>query len=397
VKGLLYYRTHIDDAQNIGIVQKCKHFATSLSEHGIETDSIYYSENGLVNSDRVTLSQSVPIGSTPKHTLKHAFHFYFFIDKYLRYNVNWLEYDFIIIRHMPMHPNFFRLLKYLKSKHSHLKIIIDFPTFPYHDELNRGIKGKVLAQMDVFFRKKLKKYVDIALYNGNIDEIYGIKVIKVLNGIGLDGLESERILPDFSETLNVVFAGNISEWHGVDRAIYGLAQYLANYKPKDIRILLKIIGHGSSLKKLQELAIKLGLTDNVIFILPKKRDELQFFFNEAHLALGSLGLHRIGLNEATPLKHREYCAVGLPFVFAGEDEDFGQGFDFALKVKADESPINWAEIVEFYKKTREKYPYLRLEMQKFTSERLTWEKKVFPLIEYLKKNLHPPFIPHIKH
>jgi glycosyltransferase involved in cell wall biosynthesis len=385
VKGLLYYRTHIDDAQNAGIVLKCKHFAKALTAHGMVIDSVFYSENGLVNSDGVSLSHPITSHIMPKHTWKHAHFFYFLSDNYLKNKINWREYDFILIRHMPMHPNFFRLLRYLKRHQTHLKIIIDFPTFPYHAELNRGIKGKLLAQMDIFFRKKLKKYADVALYNGNIDEIFEISVIKVANGIGLEGLEGERVLPNLSGNLNVVFAGNISEWHGVDRAILGLVEYKKTGKSFDLDINVKIIGQGTSVQFLKELVEKMGLTACVSFISPQNRPNLQRFYDEAHLALGSLGLHRIGLKEATPLKHREYCAVGLPFVFAGEDEDFSQGFDFALQVKADESPLDWAEIVDYYKKIRDEYPNMRLEMQKFTLERLTWEKKVVSFIEYLKK------------
>ena len=39
------------------------------------------------------------------------------------------------------------------------------------------------------------------------------------------------------------------------------------------------------------------------------------------LQVGSLGLHRIGLTEASTLKVREYWARGIPFLLSYEDTD----------------------------------------------------------------------------
>ena len=41
----------------------------------------------------------------------------------------------------------------------------------------------------------------------------------------------------------------------------------------------------------------------------------------ADAAISSLGLHRIGLEEASPLKSRECLALGLPLVLAYVDTD----------------------------------------------------------------------------
>jgi Glycosyl transferases group 1 len=383
MKGLLYYRTHLDDLQNAGIVRKCQHFAAALAAHDIATDSVFYSEKGLVNKDGVVLKQPVSgfTSSFSKGRLSHIYLFYFLSDKYLKTKINWQDYDFIIIRHLPMHYNFIEFLSYLKSNYPHLTIIIDFPTFPYEAELMRGLQGHILAYIDAFYHKILAKYVDFALYNGNIEHIFSIPVVKVANGIGLEGLIVNREVPPFLDTLEVVFAGNISEWHGIDRALFGMK----NSKKSNVH--LTIIGEGAALPDLKEMVKNLQIADKVTFVAPQNREKLQKYYEKAHLGLGSLALHRIGLQEATPLKHREYCAVGLPFVYTGIDDDFGEKFEFALQLNADETPLDWDLIVNFYLNLLSKQVDLPLVMRKYAKENLIWERKVAELVSKLANKL----------
>ena len=50
------------------------------------------------------------------------------------------------------------------------------------------------------------------------------------------------------------------------------------------------------------------------------------------IAIGTLGLHRIGMNQMAPLKLREYLAYGLPTIIAYEDTDFEQDTPFILQL-----------------------------------------------------------------
>lgn len=52
----------------------------------------------------------------------------------------------------------------------------------------------------------------------------------------------------------------------------------------------------------------------------------------ADVGLGSLGLHRERINEASTLKVREYLASGLPVVIGGKDTDFPDGAPYVLEV-----------------------------------------------------------------
>lgn len=50
------------------------------------------------------------------------------------------------------------------------------------------------------------------------------------------------------------------------------------------------------------------------------------------MAVSSLALHRDGLNEASPLKTREYLVAGVPVLTAYRDTDFLRGAPFLLQL-----------------------------------------------------------------
>ena len=52
----------------------------------------------------------------------------------------------------------------------------------------------------------------------------------------------------------------------------------------------------------------------------------------ADVGIGTLGLHRKSMDEASPLKVREYLAVGLPVLYGYRDPDADDLQPFVLKV-----------------------------------------------------------------
>ena len=69
-------------------------------------------------------------------------------------------------------------------------------------------------------------------------------------------------------------------------------------------------------------------------------DEYLKVLARADVAISSLALHRIQLDEASTLKSRECLALGLPLVVAYVDTDLDEaGFDFLLKIPNKEDNI----------------------------------------------------------
>ncbi len=56
-----------------------------------------------------------------------------------------------------------------------------------------------------------------------------------------------------------------------------------------------------------------------------------------------LAIHRAGAG--SPLKSKEYCARGIPFVDSAEDGDFHPEFLFRLKIDSSDCPLDIHQII----------------------------------------------------
>jgi hypothetical protein len=67
------------------------------------------------------------------------------------------------------------------------------------------------------------------------------------------------------------------------------------------------------------------------------------------MGIGSLGRHRVGIQQIKTLKNREYAARGIPFIYSETDSDFDDK-PYVLKAPANDLPIDIPKIIDFYKK-----------------------------------------------
>ena len=122
----------------------------------------------------------------------------------------------------------------------------------------------------------------------------------------------------------LVFVGTARQpWHGVDKLI-GLAALRPGWRFDIVGIeaeaaLPNVAWHG-----IQERA-------RVIEILA-----------EADVGVGTLALHRKSMNEACPLKVREYLAVGLPVLYGYGDPDADGLGPYALRIANTETNVTEA-------------------------------------------------------
>jgi hypothetical protein len=123
-----------------------------------------------------------------------------------------------------------------------------------------------------------------------------------------------------------VFIGNPGyPWHGVDKLID-----LACRMP-DVHI--DIVGY-DKLPDFEPLPVNLTLHGYL------SKNKYQQVLANADAAISSLALHRVQLQEASPLKSRECLAFGLPLVTAYADTDLDDtDCDFLLKIPNKEDNI----------------------------------------------------------
>jgi len=158
---------------------------------------------------------------------------------------------------------------------------------------------------------------------------------KLILGEGID-LSEYPILPGPSNVYShLAFIGKSGLiWHGLDKILW-----LAEQQPE---VHFDLIG-------ISKTDISRELPGNVQAhgFLPK--DDYSRILAQADIALGTLALHRIGVNETASLKLREYLAYGLPSVIAHQDPDFSEEDDFIFRLPniEDNVRLHMVEIQDF--------------------------------------------------
>ena len=188
-----------------------------------------------------------------------------------------------------------------------------------------------------------------------------------------------RTPPPFDGTrLNMLCVAHVNTWHALDRVIKGMAEYTGS-----TRIFLNVVGDGAILPELKSLVREKGLGQNVKFHGVKNGKDLDAFFEANHVAVGSLGVHRIHMRKAAILKNREYCSRGIPFFYAFEDVDFPENFPFHLRFPGNDAPVHMQPIVDFVKKIHTD-PNHPKEMRLFSQNHLSWEKKMVGMTTWIQ-------------
>lgn len=267
---------------------------------------------------------------------------------------------------------FFSLIKrYIKL------ILIEFPTYPYSFEMLSNASRMGLIEKTRLFRRVLidmvvrwviRAYVDYIVLTIPKNSLWGIPVISIENAINIESV-SLRNKPEPLEKIRLFAATHIATWQGLDRVVYGLHEYEKRARPSNI--VIKIAGGGPQKGFLTDLIKKLHLEDKIIFCGPLKGKLLDELFDEADIAIGSLGRHRQKTNLCSTLKVKEYCGKGVPFIYSNDEPTLTGNEPFALKLAADESPVDFNKVVEFVYETR-RDPKIPYKMRKFAEDHYDW-------------------------
>lgn len=154
------------------------------------------------------------------------------------------------------------------------------------------------------------------------------------------------------EQIKLVGVANLNIHHGFDRIIRSIAIYNSRNKAK---AYFSIIGgnlHSPVIKNLKNLASSLNVAEYITFHGFKNHEFISREYNSCDLAVGSLGLYRIGLDFSSTLKVREYCLTGIPFIVAGQDPDFPIDVPFRFVVPNDESIEPIVDVLEIFPQKR---------------------------------------------
>lgn len=155
------------------------------------------------------------------------------------------------------------------------------------------------------------------------ERIVGRLPIAVIgNGVDLDSIRP--LPPPRNEQPRLVFLGSTNQpWQGVDELLT-LAMLFPDWH-------VDVIGPKPSWGEKSP--------PNVHFHGFLRRAEYEAILARADVAIGPLGSYRKALNEASPLKVREYLAYGLPVILGCKDTDFLEGAPFILELPNQEGSV----------------------------------------------------------
>lgn len=136
--------------------------------------------------------------------------------------------------------------------------------------------------------------------------------------------------------------------HGYERAVRGLAHYLASQDTAPgPEIYMTFVGPVAAFSVLNELADRLQLGNFVRFIGPVRHEELDGILADADFGLGVLGNHRVGLSSGSALKHKEFLRQSLPFVTSMHEVGVPRSAPWIHRVPPTDEAIDIGALLEW--------------------------------------------------
>jgi len=319
----------------------------------------------LKNKEVLRISKDTSI--IPKHGDRKSY--YNELLKFILQN----DIKIIYIRYKLSDPFFIKFIK--KCNKAEVKIFLEFPTYPYKNEF-KSITAKTI---DYFYARKLCKYVSYAITFSKDNKIFNISTINTKNGIDLDSIPLKKSKLIGKNKLHLLGVANVNLWHGFDRIIEGLHKYYKN--EPELEVTFSIVGSGNEINKLQEMTNKYKLNDYISFRGFLDGKLLNEEFNNADIGIGSLGIHRLKLDQVSTLKTQEYWARGLPFIISYEELEIESIIpNYILKVGANDSPISIEKVIRFHKNVN-KNPDFNIQMRNQSLETVTWDNRLKDVID----------------
>ena len=238
-------------------------------------------------------------------------------------------------------------LGFLRSLPEDSTVVVEIPTYPYDKERADSIRGRILTFQDHVLLPFLKKRVNYIATFSKDESIASIPCINMQNGVDTDSIKMREFRSD-PDVIGLLAVASMNFWHGYDRVIAGMGEY--RRKGGTRRIVLHIAGDGPEIPKLREMAANLGVANDVVFHGFRSGSELDEIASVSDIAVCSLGLHRLGLTDVSPIKVREYMAQGFPMISVEAVDITEMLTGHELLVPMDDSPVSMEDVIAFYDK-----------------------------------------------
>jgi len=378
----LFFLLIFDGISKSGVIKKIFSQIKSLNDAGIDANLILIGDQSNLNINSSNIIQ-IPIADLKTGNIINKIIRTRKIANIIGNQIQDLKpVDFVYIRYPILIP--FCPLIFFKPFRK-CKVIFEYNSI-YRKEFLIG--HNYLYLVLEFFWGNLIRYqadggiaVTHELMNQQRKKIYNRNkpFITIANGIEVDSVPL-RTPPNFikDRLFTMICVANFSKWHGLDRLILGITKYSGKYFVK-----LHIVGEGPEIVNLKNLCEENNIIDQVIFHGYLSGPNLDRLFDESHLAVGEMGIHRNKMSEASTLKAREYCSRGIPFTIEGSDPDFPNDFAYVMRIPMNENPIEIDEVIMFASRVCNDLDHPR-KMRDYAFEHLDWSIKMKKLKTYLE-------------
>lgn len=290
--------------------------------------------------------------------------------------------DAIYLRAFFTEPLYLLFLRRLKARG--IRLVVEYPTYPYDGEYRaKPFFKRHLLLVDRWCRTQLRRYVDYAVTYTEDGDVFGMRTIKIENGVALDAIPVRRLRPSgTAPRLMLVGIARVTPSHGYDRVIEGLRRYRQE-RADGSDVHFHIVGDGPAGAALRRQAQAAALEAGVHFHPAQTGPALDALCDGADVGVGPLGMHRVGLRSGAALKIRDYCARGLPFILGYDDADARALAAYAYQAPADDSPLDIADVVRFH--ARVSREDCRPPLRRYAETRLSWTVKMAPVMAALRR------------
>lgn len=258
------------------------------------------------------------------------------------------KFDFVYIRSTPVVLEYYRAIKAFKKYCKN--IVVEVPTFPIEKEIinEKRFWIKYTYNYMKYIEKKASKYVSLyALIGEKSNKYFSRPAINIINGTSVKNFCKHNNESN-EENIHIIALAGMANYHGFDRLIKGLSEYL--HDDNKIPVYIHLVGSDvdGSLKSWKKLTESLSLNEYVIFEGQKTGKELDNIFNQCNIASSSLAGFRIGLHIGLNLKAAEYFSRGIPFICCPLNIDSLANLPYIYdKIPENETPVDISEVVRF--------------------------------------------------
>ncbi len=334
-------------------------------DRNIEFIIFHELEKPVLNS----ISPNLVFEKLPKFVFKTGF---FFTTKYVVNYVNQKKYDLIFSRIYGFSPFFFFFFKKRKFKfivEYHTKIVNEYLALGRHD----------LALTYWTFKKLSDLVIDGKIcVTGEIAKIesFNKPIVTITNGFNHKKLD----LPAFqyfkgSSLRILMICSKLQPWHGIERFFESVVKW--EVSDRQLNVKIDIVG-----EIFKNSFDHIKLPKHILFHGSKNENEIIELAKNANMGVSTLGLFLKNMDEACPLKSREYISMGLPFIYGYKDQDINSTIDLlGFNVPNDNSLLILENIMEWLHKidtNRDQYFLNWLELRK----KISWESKMQQFLKF---------------